>query len=154
VGLFPQAALTRGPGNADVVEVRTDLAGRYAFARLAPGRYLVGMNLQTDLKGLPVLPRIFYPGVSAASAARPFDLARGQRVELGDFRIPASMRLATIRGTAVIAQDRPAAGATIYLYGEDSARSPLLAAPAVADTAGRFAFTVTAGARYSLVAQL
>src|SRR5262249_10049444 len=78
VGLFPQAALTRGPGNADVVEVRTALAGRYAFARLAPGRYLVGMNLQTDLKGLPVLPRIFYPGVSAASAARPFDLARGQ----------------------------------------------------------------------------
>ncbi len=153
VGLLPEAAVDRGPASPDLIEARTDNAGRYVFSRVPAGRYVIGVGLQTAFDGRPLLPRIFHPGVGSAAQAAPVDLDEGQRVRLADFVLPPTSRVTTIRGRVVTEQDRPAAGATVYLHGETD-RTPALAAPALTDATGRFSIAVLQGQRYSLVAEL
>jgi len=71
----------------------TTLQGRFGFSYLRPGRYLLIINRteyersQGRKRGLP-LPRLFYPGVSDASAATVIVIDKDTEPREYDFRLP------------------------------------------------------------------
>jgi protocatechuate 3,4-dioxygenase beta subunit len=109
----------------------TDRDGRYEMTRLPPGRFVVGTN--------------------AVSASR-VTLAAGQRVALGDFRIPAHIKYVSVSGFVLDVDGTPAEGARVYVRGIAEG-DHIVAEPATVDFLGRFVIAVLAGADYQIFAE-
>ena len=71
----------------------TTLEGRFSFSQLPPGRYLLIIN-RTEFETSrgrrrePVLPRLFYPGVSDAAGATVIVVGTEDERREYDFRLP------------------------------------------------------------------
>jgi Carboxypeptidase regulatory-like domain len=130
----------------------TDDRGRYQFARVSPGRFMIGINLTTRRSRLPKPPRVFYPGVEKPTAARRVTVGSGAHLTLDDLTVPAQVRYVPIVGVVFDPDGVPAQGARIYLKGAGD-DDGILSEPAVSDLSGRFAIAALAGASYRLFAE-
>jgi carboxypeptidase family protein/prealbumin domain-containing protein len=92
----------------------TDAEGRYKIEKVAPGRYLLGVNV---IRPTPQSPyaRIFYPGVSDIKQAEVISVESGKAT--GPFNLSLKQKLEkhTIRGSVVWPDDTPVVGAQIKL---------------------------------------
>jgi hypothetical protein len=128
------------------VSVRTDPDGRFTFAFVAPGRYLVGVNLKNPPLASEVDHRSYHPGVTEPSKATVVAIGAGSRVQLTPFRLPQWPRERRISGVVVWSDGTPAPDARLTLTGARSEQVPL-------DAAGRFSVTLPLGAQFTLTAQ-
>lgn len=146
IDLIAVANATRRDKQIPHVSVRTDGDGRYTFAFIPPGRYLVGVNLKNPPPASQVDHRSYHPGVMTPANATVVAIAAGSRVQLTPLQLPERPRERRISGTVVWSDGMPAPDAQLTLTGARPARVPL-------DAAGRFSVTLPLGAQFTLTAQ-
>jgi hypothetical protein len=120
---------------------RTGDDGRYEFKGVAPGRYLLAVNLDRYPEPGDVTnayPRTYHPGVAQPSQAESVSVGEGERVKDRDIMLPARREEAVVLGVVVWDDGSPVRGArvayrdvTYYERGTDNAVPP-------ADERGRF----------------
>jgi hypothetical protein len=132
--------------------VVTDRAGRYLLARIPAGRFVLIVPAGPSLEGEGRSPRILHPGVESVGEATRVALTAGQRLELADFRLPATHAYVPISGVVFDPDGAPAEGARVYLKGVDG-NNRIVSEPVVADFMGRFLIAARAGAGYGLFAE-
>jgi protocatechuate 3,4-dioxygenase beta subunit len=146
---FGEARRGLGGGGRRTV---TDRDGRYALARIPPGRFVLSVPAGSARAtgGRPL--RVFHPGVESVAAATRVAVAAGERVGLADFRIPAQQTYVAVSGMVFDADGTPAEGARVYLkgVGEDD---PIVSEPVPVDFMGRFVIAARAGSEYRLFAE-
>jgi hypothetical protein len=125
------------------VSVRTGVDGRFTFAFMPPGRYLIGLHLNVPRPGSPLDRRSYHPGVTAPAEASVVTVAPGSRIELMPFTMPTWPRLRTITGTVKWSDGVAAPNATLLITGVTRER-------VVLDKAGRFRLTLPYGELFSL----
>jgi hypothetical protein len=137
-------------GLAEVDLMETDSGGRYDFARVSPGDYLVAANLLGPSPKRPY-PRVYYPDAdSDAEAASVHVIASGIADDM-DLTFPNAWRQVTVHATVLLRDGSPAAGAaveahdTAYLWSGEPAI-------ATAGADGRAALAVYEGRTYFLTA--
>jgi hypothetical protein len=97
---------------------RTDSDGKYKIEKVAPGRYLLGVNVIRPTPQSPY-PRIFYPSVSDVIQAEVISVEPGKAAGPFDLRLIHKMEKHTIRGIVVWPDDTPVVGAQIQLLHPD-----------------------------------
>jgi hypothetical protein len=70
------------------VSVRTDADGRFTFAFIAPGKYLVGVNLKNPPRPSQPDRRSYHPGVATPAQATVVTIVPGSRIRLTPFQPP------------------------------------------------------------------
>jgi len=140
------------PIGPERIRAVTNREGAYEFARVPPGRFVVGLNTQRDREGGLPMPRIFHPGVERLTEATRVTLAGGERVALRDLVVPATVVYAQITGIVLAPNGALSPGARVYLKGP-SAADYILTEPAIADDQGRFVVSVLSGREYRIFAE-
>ena len=128
------------------VSVRTGADGRFTFAFIPPGRYLVGVNLKNPPPASQVDHRAYYPGVTEPVRATEVPVDAGSRVQLTAFQLPNWPLERRISGVVMWSDGTPAPGVTLTVTGA----SPQ---PVSLDAEGRFNISLPLGARFWLHAQ-
>jgi hypothetical protein len=129
--------------------VSTSEDGKFAFAEVVAGRYLLAVNSigRRSLYGAPFLPS-YFPKASSSADAQVITIADGVSVDVGDFALQERYPTVAVSGVVVTPDDKPVFGAYVYLDksgGEwDSARS------VQTDAAGRFVHQAFEGLTYTL----
>jgi len=129
------------------VAVRTGSDGRFEFAFVAAGEYVVGLNLKTPPRAPELDRRVYYPGVSSAVEAGRVRVEEGSRIELGVLRVPGEPLEREISGAVVSSDGAPAPGARLTLFGAGPELVRL-------DATGRFRLRLPYGAKFVLTAEL
>lgn len=128
--------LERGYGKAAV----TDAAGRYAFAGVPPGRYLIAVNLTRFPEyGAPTnaFPRTYYPSAPRAADAEVVTLGAGQELRDRDLRLLPRLAERSVEISVVWDDGRPVAGASVS-FTDVTYHDPGGGSGANADADGRF----------------
>jgi hypothetical protein len=73
---------------------RTDADGRFEFSKLAPGDYVIGLTLHKKRNAASADAIWFEP--SAPGQLQSIAIVAGQRLHVGDVRLPASATLALV----------------------------------------------------------
>jgi hypothetical protein len=126
---------------------RSDQLGRFVFEQLAPGRYVVGLNLEGGVQSnspfVPVMATV--PG----GGRDLIDLLLGGQRQLLPIVARVADRLAQT-GRVLAADGRPAAGLRVFAcaLGESSGVGERV--DGVTDADGRFSLSLAAGQRYRL----
>jgi hypothetical protein len=120
--------------NPDRLRALTGDDGSYELTGVPPGRFVVGISTGRD-PGYRL--RVYHPGVTQQSDAAMFSVPAGGRIALGDFVLPASVRLLEISGVVFDSELTPVDGARVYLRGP-AERDFLLTEAVVTDASGRF----------------
>jgi hypothetical protein len=144
-GLTLELAESTSTKRSGIERRRTSTAadGRFQFARVPPGRFVIG--------ALPE-PPVFYPGVQPLPAATRVTVGAGELVSLPDFVMPASSPYVGLTGVVFDTDGVPAEGARVFLM-SDGERGQILAEPVLTDTAGRFALAAPAHREYRVFAE-
>jgi len=129
----------------------TDRGGRFELTRMPPGTFVVGVVSSAQTK-TPKPARMYFPGQVNAAAATRVAIAEGARVQLPDFRLPATIRYVVVEGFVLDADGSPAEGAQVYLKGA-SEGDRIVGEPVAADFVGRFAVAALAGTEYAIFAE-
>jgi hypothetical protein len=130
---------------------RTYADGSVAWANVAPGRYVIGMNVTTLANPMRGRGRLFYPGVTDLASAFEFSVGVGERVELDTLRLPALPTRVDVSGVVFRADGTPLRGADILLRSaEESSRGHLVGRAVRTDAEGRFSIPALAGESYFL----
>ena len=129
----------------------SDSQGRFELRDVAPGAYLLGVNItEAPGKNRPY-PPTWYPNAATRQSAAIIEMEPGQK--LSGYKITISHRLAerTIEGTVLWPDGRPAAKADVYL---SASIQPGSGAPKAVytDDQGRFKVTGYEGIAYYVVA--
>ena len=132
--------------------VITDRAGKYVMTRIPPGRFVLSVPADPSRAGEARQTPLFHPGVEAAAAATRVTLTAGQRLDMADFRLPATHSYVPITGVVFDAAGVPAEGARVFLkaVGENER---VISGPVTADFMGRFVIAARAGVNYRLFAE-
>jgi hypothetical protein len=150
----PIAGLTieLAPSGREGRRMVTDRDGRYALARVPPGRFVLSVPAGPSRAtgGRPL--RVFYPGVETLTASTRVAVAPGERAHLADFRIPAHHAYVAVSGVVFDADGTPAEGARVFLkgVGEDDR---IVSESVAADFMGGFVIAARAGTTYLLFAE-
>jgi hypothetical protein len=128
------------------VSTRTGSDGRFTFAFLAPGEYLVGMNLKSAPEPSQLDHRSYHPGVMDVVRATRVTVEPGSRVRLAPFTVPELPRERRIFGIVVWSDGAPAPAATLMITGARPEPVPL-------DSSARFSIVLPYGARFSFIAE-
>ena len=145
------AAAVRNKYFSTGTRVRTDANGVFEFTRLAPAAYVVGLTLNRD-SNATTSNAVFFELPSGTVAQQTISLDPEERTAIGDMRLPASIKLATVRGTVILEGGRPAVGARVYVLTSPS--FGIAAGPIDLDSSGGFLFSLIAGRQYRLSAEL
>jgi protocatechuate 3,4-dioxygenase beta subunit len=132
----------------------TDQQGRYDFAGLPPGRYLLGINIADVPDKHTPYSKTYYPSGSTPAQATVITLAEGQQLDDFDFHLPLPLTERTITGTVFLQNGKPAAGATLELYDLERPESSMWGINVETDAQGRFTVKGFKGRRYQLRAYL
>jgi len=145
----PDAVASRG--SPDRLQTVTADDGTYELTGVPPGRFVVGINTREDA-GASRYARVFYPGVLRSADAALVEVPAAGRVELEDFRVPATVRFVEIAGVVFDTDRVPVEGARVYLRGPEE-RDFILTAPVVTDLSGRFTIAGVMGQEYLVFAE-
>jgi hypothetical protein len=129
----------------------SDSQGRYELRDIAPGAYLLRVNITEAPEKNRPYPPTWYPNAATRQSAAIIEMGPGQK--LSGYEITISRRLAerTIEGTVFWPDGRPAANADVYL---SASMEPGSGAPKAVytDDQGRFKVTGYEGVTYYVVA--
>ena len=149
------APIRTNPSRAEtaVRRVTTDGAGRYEFALLPAGQFVVGINIDSTRQSKTVsLPRVLYPGVTNVTRATAIVVPDAGRIELKDWRLSSSVSYAPVSGVVIGVDGQPAANARVFLKGRGEGET-ILAGPVTTDFSGRFVIAGLANVGYRLFAE-
>ena len=107
-----------GSDSADWRRHDTDFAdeqGNFELERIAPGRYLLGINIGSVPDAGAPYPRTFYPGVTDRAQATVIEVGWGRQFKGMNIQLPPRLIEYTVRGVVVWPDGRPAAKATVYV---------------------------------------
>jgi hypothetical protein len=133
----------------------TDSEGVLELEQLRPRRYLLAINGQSPPTSKSPFPTSYYPGVPTRDGATVITLGRGERLDLGKWVLPSTLREHRVTGLVVLGDGRPAtrahiivetpkdAGWQYWFNGGDSATT---------DAEGRFELTLLEGVPYEIFA--
>jgi len=119
---------------------RTDEEGRYSFKGVAPGRYVLAVNLvRYPQAGDPTdsYPRTFYPGVAEASRAEVVTLGAGESLKDRDIVVPSPRAECAVNGVVVWQDGSPVAHAYVG-FRDVTYQDPGMDNSVQADEQGRF----------------
>ena len=102
-------------GFADVDLKSTGPDGRYDFAPVSPGDYLVSANHLGPSSTRPC-PRIYYPKAESDSAASVIHLAASATADNIDVVLPNPSKTVTVRARVQLADGSPAVDADVNAY--------------------------------------
>jgi hypothetical protein len=137
---------TRADREIPNVTVRTGSDGRFTFAFIAPGNYLVGVNLKNPPPVSQLDRRAYHPGVTDPATATVVTIDAGSRIQLASFALPRWPSSRRVSGVVIWSDGAAAPDAHLTVTGA----RPV---PVLLDPAGRFSVTVPYGAQFTLWAQ-
>jgi hypothetical protein len=131
------------------VRTSSQAGGEYSFGGVPPGRFLLGIRLDSNSELNIPYPRIYYDGATESGKATVLELQEGQQIDNIEIRLPAPLQTRIISGL-VQSNGRSAANAWVSLQISEypSSRPAIIAC----DAQGRFWFQAFAGLRYSVFA--
>src|SRR6185503_2072725 len=88
IDLIAVENVTRTDKRIPHVSVRTGPDGTFTFAFIAPGQYLVGVNLKNPPPPSQVDHRSYHPGVTEPTEATVVTVDAGSRIQLTPFELP------------------------------------------------------------------
>lgn len=137
-------------GSPTRVQTWTRSDGTFELRLVDPGEYLLGFNsIRPYNNGRLTFPRALHPGVLEPTAASRVKVTAGERVRLGNFVVPESIKLVTVPGIVVDEAGLPIRGANVVLRdrtGDPNRIGPIF----VTGDDGRFAFSLVDGGRYDV----
>ena len=134
-------------GNVQTLNAQTDAGGSFEFSDVAPGQYVVGVDLTRRMDPIAVFPRTFHPGTSDPALATVVKLDGGQHLDLEPMTLPAPRRSFRLTGTVVREDGSPAPGVFISLRdGVETWRQVAVGTKTGFD--GSFSFVVHEGLSY------
>ena len=150
-GLTVELDSALGPGAAQGERLQTPTGrdGRYEFAGVPPGRFVVGINIRQEPYGVP---RVLHPGVSEITRAAAFVLPAGGDIDLGDLYVPRAVEIAQVTGFVFDVHGVPVEHARVYLRGPND-RDFIIGQAVTTDFMGRFVIAAAAAREYRLFAE-
>jgi hypothetical protein len=126
----------------------TNRSGNYAFRRVPPGRYIIGVNLRREPDGRQPFPPTFYPGVLDRPKARIVQLGLGEKKSLIDIHMVRQFHVVTLTGTLRFSNGLPVRDGFIELS-NTSQESPgaVSMGRGHVDSAGHFSLPLLSGQR-------
>ena len=122
--------------------------GDVQWEQLAPGRYVVALNVVRGADHDQPYRPTFYPGVTDLKDAKVIDVALGERIDLPAFRIPDAEARLTVRGSIVRPNASNVRGAQVALLSDDPYSRGRVVSTAQSDAQGRFTLGGVEGRRY------
>jgi|SRR5271155_4386289 len=139
-------------GFADIDLKNTGPDGRYDFAPIPPGDYLVSANHLGPSPARPY-PRIYYPSAESDSSASVIHLVASGTAERIDLVFPNAWKTVTVHARVLLADGSPAIGADVNAYDINYLNSGE-PSRADSDADGRATLSVYEGRTYYLVATI
>jgi hypothetical protein len=125
--------------------LKTDPDGRVEFSQLHPKPYALAINgTEPPSAGQPFAAS-YFPGVGSLNEARTIDLTPGERMDLGEWTLPRTLRERKVSGQVFWPDSKPAAGAHVLVGTSRRGSSPYRLVDrggATTDTEGRFTLTL------------
>ena len=150
LALVLPADVNKRGGGANRVQAWTAADGAFELPLVPLGEYLLGTDAIVGIGGWLTFPRAFYPGVIQPRAAKKVVVSAGERVQLGNFVVPETITLVTVKGMVVDTDGRPQAAGIVL---SDNTDGPNVIGPRLVTASdGSFTFSLVPGARYELVA--
>jgi 5-hydroxyisourate hydrolase-like protein (transthyretin family) len=136
--------------------LESDGAGRLEFSQLHPKRYALAINATRPPSTRRPFAATYFPGVSSLAEATAIDLGPGERVDLGEWVLPESLRERRVVGHVVWPDGKPAPGAHILMFARTTQSWPSVVdgLDATTDADGRFTAIVHEGIAYEFSAYL
>ena len=131
--LLTEAAFS-GPEPVSPRDAFLQLDGSFEFGALPPGTYVIGVNLRNVLNRDNPYSRILYS--AAGSDVHVFTIKPGERVDIGDWRLPPPPPTVAVSGVVTWEDGRPAEGVRVHAV--DAVNSWPEAGTAVSGSDGQF----------------
>ena len=149
VDLTTTSGLSQSQPGIERLQTTTGRDGRYEFAGVPPGRFVVGINTRQEPDRVP---RVLHPGVSDIARAAPFVLSAGGEIDQGDLHVPREVAIAQMTGFVFDGHGAPVDGARVYLRGSAD-RDFIIGEAVTTDFMGRFVIAAAAGHEYRVFAE-
>ena len=134
-------------GNIQTLRTSSDSGGRFEFADVSPGRYVVGVDLTRRMDADVIFPTTLHPGTPDAAVATVIQIDGGQHRDLEPIVLPPARRTYRLTGVVAFQDGTPASGAFISLV-DGTATWRQVAAAIKTQVDGTFAFLVHEGLGY------
>ncbi len=129
-----------------------DEQGEFELELVAPGRYLLGINIGASPDADTPYPRTFYPGVTERSQATVIEVGLGQRITDVNIQLPPKLMEYKVSGVVVWPNGVPVAQADIHLEDVDYPGWCIDNCAMKTDAQGRFTLRGYAGFNYQVKA--
>ena len=149
IDLAGASGLRVGAAAGERLQTTTGRDGRYEFAGVPPGRFVVGINTRQEPDAVA---RVLHPGVSDTGRAASFALPAGGDIDLGDLNVPQAVEIAQVTGFVFDLHGAPVENARVYLRGPND-RDFIIGQPVTTDFMGRFVLAAAADHEYRVFAE-
>lgn len=137
------------------------MTGDFYFDPVPPGKYLLSINPQNCPSTDPrqsEFGQVFFPGVKSAGEAKIITVGTGERLKIGNFRLPAPLKERIFSGVVLNTAGNPVSGARVFILDDGNAASRCRTysslAEAKTDEAGRFSIKGLEGYTYAIRAYI
>ncbi|HKS08140.1 MAG TPA: carboxypeptidase-like regulatory domain-containing protein [Pyrinomonadaceae bacterium] len=134
---------------SDVCRDFSNADGTFAIESVAAGSYRLLLNYENIRSSYQPFPKMYYPGVATAEAAKVFTVKFGESIEGLQFVVPTLYERVKFEGVVRYANGRPASGAQVTFTTPKTAEIDGDIS-ATTDRRGRFSLTVLKGLRGEL----
>jgi hypothetical protein len=115
VELIPVDAEDASVGRFGLDQDYANEEGEFKLVQVAPGRYLLGVNITSSPDKESPFPRTFYPGTTDRSKAVVLEIGLGQKLPNLDIHLPDSLPEFVVRGFVIWPDGNLAAGVDVYI---------------------------------------